>query len=68
MRGYAIVHRRDGTVVDKLGKIKPGEVLDVRVSDGVIDALVRRIKPDRKARMRPGVLPACAGKPAKRFE
>lgn len=40
-RGYAIVRRKDGRVVRRADEVKPGETLQVQVSDGEFDVAVK---------------------------
>ena len=40
-RGFAIVSRRDGSLVDRIGTIAPGETISILVSDGTIEGSVR---------------------------
>jgi len=40
-RGYAIVTMPDGSVVSKVGQVKSGDALHVRVSDGAVDVEVK---------------------------
>ena len=46
-RGYAIVSRQDGSVVDTVRKVKPGEALKVRVRDGLMDVSLKKINSDK---------------------
>ena len=39
-RGYAVVRRADGTVVSRVAQVEVGQDLNVRVSDGQVDARV----------------------------
>jgi exodeoxyribonuclease VII large subunit len=44
-RGYAIVQRRDtGQPVTSVRLVDPGDALIVRISDGALDAIVRRVQ------------------------
>lgn len=40
-RGFAIVSKRDGLLVDRIGAVAPGEPISILVSDGTIEGIVR---------------------------
>ena len=41
-RGYSILTRRDdGTLVRQVGQVQPGDALQARVGNGVVDVLVK---------------------------
>lgn len=44
-RGYAVVSKQvNGKLISKVGQVKPGELIRVRVSDGAFDAVVSKEK------------------------
>lgn len=47
-RGYSLVLRRDGRLVDRVGKVKPGERVDIRLADGRLEALIEGIEPQSR--------------------
>jgi len=41
-RGYAVVSDAEGNIVRSVGQVQPGDGIDVRLSDGKLDATVKR--------------------------
>ena len=40
-RGFAVVSRHDGVVVDRIAAVRPGDEITVRVTDGFLEGIVR---------------------------
>src|SRR5207245_11586862 len=43
-RGFAVVSRRDGELVDRVDAVRPGDPIGIRVSDGTLDGFVWTIR------------------------
>jgi len=43
-RGFAVVSRRDGILVDRVDAVRPGDSIGIRVTDGTLDGFVWAIR------------------------
>lgn len=47
-RGYSICTKPDGAIVSRVGQVRPGEAVAVRVTDGAIGCRVEKAEPGQK--------------------